>query len=90
MQTRAVLLGLVCCIGLMPVLADAQGIGRGAAEGSAVGHRAAGPVGGAVGAVVGGVTGGVVGGVKGILGVPQRTDYATRRAGRRFRRHHRS
>src|ERR1035438_9353906 len=56
----------------LPLVAQAQGIVRGAEEGTAAGNRAAGPVGGAVGGAVGGVVGGVEGGIKGILGIPQR------------------
>jgi gas vesicle protein len=48
----------------LPLVAEAQGIVRGAEEGAAEGNRAAGPVGGAVG--------GIVGGVEGVLGIPQR------------------
>ena len=56
----------------LPLLAQAQGIVRGAQEGAAEGNRAAGPVGGAVGAGLGGVVGGVEGGLEGVLGIPQR------------------
>lgn len=62
----------------MPFAAGAQGIGRGAAEGSDTGNRVAGPVGGLVGGVVGGAVGGASGAVKGVLGIPQRTDYRRR------------
>lgn len=68
----------------VPCVARAQGIGRGAAEGAATGSRAAGPVGSAVGGLVGGAVGGAVGGVKGVLGIPQRTDYPRHR-GRVYR-----
>ncbi len=74
------------CFSMAPMSAQAQGIGRGAQEGAATGNRAAGPVGGAVGGVVGGAVGGVVGGVKGVLGVPQRTEYR-RHHGRTYYRH---
>ena len=78
MTSRIVLMvALLLCAS--PLAAQAQGIGRGASEGAATGSRAAGPIGGAVGGVVGGAVGGVVGGVKGVLGVPQRTDYPHRR-----------
>ncbi len=53
----------------LPLVAQAQGIVRGAEEGAAEGNRAAGPVGGAVGSAVGGI----VGGVEGVLGIPQRS-----------------
>ena len=86
-RMRFPLIAVAALAALLPVCAQAQGIGAGAADGAAVGHRAAGPVGGAVGAVVGGVTGGVVGGVKGVLGVPQRTDYPHRRYHRYHRRY---
>ena len=56
----------------LPLVAQAQGIVRGAEEGAAEGNRAAGPVGGAVGGAVGGVVGGVEGGLEGVLGIPQR------------------
>jgi hypothetical protein len=56
----------------LPLVAQAQGIVRGAEEGAAAGNRAAGPVGGAVGAGVGGVVGGIEGGIEGVLGIPQR------------------
>jgi hypothetical protein len=64
----------------LPVVAQAQGIVRGAEEGAAEGNRAAGPVGGAVG----GAVGGVVGGVEGVLGIPQRhrSTYARDRSDR--------
>ncbi len=64
----------------LPLLAQAQGIVRGAQEGAAEGNRAAGPVGGAVG----GAVGGVVGGVEGVLGIPQRhgSTYARDRSDR--------
>jgi gas vesicle protein len=52
----------------LPLLAQAQGIVRGAEEGATAGNRAAGPVGGAVGAGIGGI----VGGVEGVLGIPPR------------------
>jgi gas vesicle protein len=52
----------------LPLVAQAQGIIRGAEQGAAEGNRAAGPVGGAVG----GAVGGIVGGVEGVLGIPQR------------------
>jgi gas vesicle protein len=51
------------------MVAQAQGIVRGAQEGAVEGNRAAGPVGGAVG----GAVGGIVGGVEGVLGIPQRS-----------------
>jgi hypothetical protein len=57
----------------LPVVAQAQGIVRGAQEGVAEGNRAAGPVGGAVG----GAVGGIVGGVEGVLGIPQRSGSAS-------------
>jgi len=53
----------------LPLVAQAQGIVRGAQEGAAEGNRDAGPVGGAVG----GAVGGIVGGVEGVLGIPQRS-----------------
>ena len=57
----------------MPLVAQAQGVVRGAQQGATVGGsaggRAAGPVGTAVGATVGGVAGGVAGGVNGALGI---------------------
>ena len=56
----------------LPLVAQAQGIVRGAEEGATEGNRAAGPVGGAVGGAVGGVVGGVEGGLEGVLGIPQR------------------
>ena len=62
---------MAACIGAvlsLPLVAQAQGIVRGAEEGAAEGNRAAGPVGGAVG----GAVGGIVGGVEGVLGIPQR------------------
>jgi hypothetical protein len=64
----------------LPVVAQAQGVVRGAEEGAAEGNRAAGPVGGAVG----GAVGGVVGGVEGVLGIPQRrgSTYARDRSDR--------
>lgn len=74
-------------IGLLPMIADAQGIGQGAADGADTGRRAAGPVGGFVGGVVGGAVGGAVGGVKGVLGIPQSTGY--RHRNRRRVRHDR-
>jgi hypothetical protein len=55
----------------IPVVADAQGIVRGAREGASEGNRDAGPLGGVVGGAVGGAVGGIEGGVKGILGIPQ-------------------
>jgi gas vesicle protein len=64
----------------LPLVAQAQGIVRGAEEGAAEGNRAAGPVGGAVG----GAVGGIVGGVEGVLGIPQRhgSTYARDRSDR--------
>ena len=64
----------------LPLVAQAQGIVRGAEEGAAEGNRAAGPVGGAVG----GAVGGIVGGVEGVLGIPQRrgSTYARGRSDR--------
>lgn len=79
MRFRLMIATVVLATLAMPLMAQAQGIIRGAEEGAAAGNRAAGPVGGAVGGVVGGVGGGVVGGVKGILGIPQRTGAAGRR-----------
>lgn len=51
-----------------PMIANAQGVVRGAREGSEAGSDAAGPV----GVVVGGVVGGVTGGVAGLLGADDR------------------
>jgi gas vesicle protein len=64
----------------LPMVAQAQGIVRGAEEGAAAGNRAAGPVGGAVGAGLGGI----VGGVEGVLGIPKRhgSSYARERSDR--------
>jgi gas vesicle protein len=64
----------------LPLVAQAQGIIRGAEQGAAEGNRAAGPVGGAVG----GAVGGIVGGVEGVLGIPQRhgSTYARDRSDR--------
>lgn len=73
MKTRFVMAAAVLTLLAAPMMAQAQGVVRGAQEGAAVGNRAAGPVGGAVGAVGGGVVGGVAGGVKGALGIPQRS-----------------
>lgn len=74
---------MAVCIGAvlaMPLLAQAQGIVRGAEEGATAGNRAAGPVGGAVGAGIGGI----VGGVEGVLGIPKRhgSTYARDRSDR--------
>jgi gas vesicle protein len=64
----------------LPLVAQAQGIVRGAEEGAAAGNRAAGPVGGAIGTGVGAI----VGGVEGVLGIPQRhgSTYARDRSDR--------
>lgn len=75
------LVGAAVAFLALPLAARAQGIGRGAAEGADTGNRVAGPVGGLVGGVVGGAVGGASGAVKGVLGIPQRTDY--RRGGYR-------
>jgi LTXXQ motif family protein len=69
MRFHFVMAASVAVVLSLPLVAQAQGIVRGAEEGAAAGNRAAGPVGGAIGAGVGGI----VGGVEGVLGIPQRT-----------------
>ena len=75
MKTGLIIVGLLTVL-TMPIVAQAQGVVRGAQEGASegtrTGNKAAGPVGGAVGGVVGGTVGGVTGGVKGALGVPSK------------------
>lgn len=86
---KRIVIGLALTLGIaaIPMMAQAQGIGRGAEEGATRGKRAAGPVGGVVGGVVGGAVGGAVGGVKGVLGIPQDTHYNHHyRRGRHHRR----
>ena len=80
MRVRFLMAAGAAAVLSLPLLAEAQGIVRGAEEGAARGNRAAGPVGGAVGAGVGGV----VGGVEGVLGIPQRhgSTYARDRSDR--------
>ena len=72
MRFRLMIAAGVAAVLSLPLVAQAQGIVRGAQEGAAGGNRAAGPVGGAVGGAVGGVVGGVEGGLEGVLGIPQR------------------
>jgi hypothetical protein len=68
MRFRFMMAAGIAAVLSLPLVAQAQGIVRGAQEGAAEGNRAAGPVGGAVG----GAVGGIVGGVEGVLGIPQR------------------
>jgi len=72
MRVHFMMAACIATVLSLPLLAQAQGVVRGAEEGAAAGNRAAGPVGGAVGAGLGGVVGGVEGGLEGVLGVPQR------------------
>ena len=69
MRRHFLIAASVAAVLSLPMVAQAQGIVRGAQEGAAEGNRAAGPVGGAVG----GAVGGIVGGVEGVLGIPQRS-----------------
>jgi gas vesicle protein len=80
MRFHLVMAAGIAAVLSLPLVAQAQGIVRGAEEGAAAGNRAAGPVGGAVG----GAVGGVVGGVEGVLGIPQRhgSTYARNRSDR--------
>jgi gas vesicle protein len=80
MRFRFIMAAGIAAVLSLPVVAQAQGIVRGAEEGAAEGNRAAGPVGGAVG----GAVGGIVGGVEGVLGIPQRhgSTYARDRSDR--------
>jgi gas vesicle protein len=80
MRFRFVMAAGIAAVLSLPLVAQAQGIVRGAEEGAAEGNRAAGPVGGAVG----GAVGGIVGGVEGVLGIPQRhgSTYARDRSDR--------
>jgi hypothetical protein len=80
MRFRLMMAACVAAVLSLPMVAQAQGIVRGAEEGAAAGNRAAGPVGGAVGAGLGGI----VGGVEGVLGIPQRqgSSYARDRSDR--------
>jgi LTXXQ motif family protein len=73
MRHRFAMAAGIAAVLSLPLVAQAQGIVRGAEEGAAAGNRAAGPLGGAVGAGVGAGVGGIVGGVEGVLGIPQRT-----------------
>jgi gas vesicle protein len=68
---KVILLASALALLTLPVIANAQGIVRGAREGAREGNRDAGPLGGVVGGAVGGAVGGIEGGVKGILGIPQ-------------------
>ncbi|MGO9356778.1 MAG: Spy/CpxP family protein refolding chaperone [Xanthobacteraceae bacterium] len=68
---KLILLASALALITIPVVANAQGIVRGAREGASEGNRDAGPLGGVVGGAVGGAVGGIEGGVKGILGIPQ-------------------
>ena len=72
MRFHFIMAACIAAVLSLPLVAQAQGIVRGAEEGAAEGNRAAGPVGGAVGGAVGGVVGGVEGGLEGVLGIPQR------------------
>ena len=67
--TAAIALALL----VIPHIAHAQGIVRGAQEGAYEGSRVAGPVGGVVGGAVGAGVGGAVGAVNGVLGIPYRS-----------------
>lgn len=80
MRFRFIMAACIAAVLSLPLVAQAQGIIRGAEEGAAEGNRAAGPVGGAVG----GAVGGIVGGVEGVLGIPQRhgSTYARDRSDR--------
>jgi hypothetical protein len=80
MRFRFIMAAGIAAVLSLPLVAQAQGIVRGAEEGAAEGNRAAGPVGGAVG----GAVGGIVGGVEGVLGIPQRhgSTYARDRSDR--------
>ena len=80
MRFRFMMATSIAAVLSLPLVAEAQGIVRGAEEGAAEGNRAAGPVGGAVG----GAVGGIVGGVEGVLGIPQRrgSTYARDRSDR--------
>ena len=69
MRFRLMIAAGIAAVLSLPLVAQAQGIVRGAQEGAAEGNRDAGPVGGAVG----GAVGGIVGGVEGVLGIPQRS-----------------
>jgi gas vesicle protein len=73
MRRHFLIAASVAAVLSLPVVAQAQGIVRGAQEGAAEGNRAAGPVGSAVG----GAVGGIVGGVEGVLGIPQRSGSAS-------------
>jgi gas vesicle protein len=73
MRFRFMMAASIAAVLSLPLVAQAQGIVRGAQEGAAEGNRAAGPVGGAVG----GAVGGIVGGVEGVLGIPQRSGSAS-------------
>jgi hypothetical protein len=63
---------IVLALLVIPHIAHAQGIVRGAQEGAYEGSRVAGPVGGVVGGAVGAGVGGAVGAVKGVFGIPDR------------------
>ena len=63
---------IVLALLVIPHVAHAQGIVRGAQEGAYEGGRVAGPVGGVVGGAVGAGVGGAVGAVNGVLGIPYR------------------
>ena len=80
MRFRLMMAAGIAAVLSLPMVAQAQGIVRGAQEGAVEGNRAAGPVGGAVG----GAVGGIVGGVEGVLGIPQRhgSTYARDRSDR--------
>jgi gas vesicle protein len=80
MRFRFMMAACIAAVLSLPLVAQAQGIVRGAEEGAAEGNRAASPVGGAVG----GAVGGIVGGVEGVLGIPQRrgSTYARDRSDR--------
>jgi gas vesicle protein len=80
MRLRFMMAACIAAVLSLPLVAQAQGIVRGAEEGAAEGNRAAGPVGEAVGAGLGGI----VGGVEGVLGIPRRhgSTYARERSDR--------
>ena len=80
MRLHIMMAAAVAAVLSLPLVAQAQGIVRGAEEGAAAGNRAAGPVGGAIGTGVGAI----VGGVEGVLGIPQRhgSTYARDRSDR--------
>jgi gas vesicle protein len=80
MRFRFIMAAGIAAVLSLPLVAQAQGVVRGAEEGAAEGNRAAGPVGRAVG----GAVGGIVGGVEGVLGIPQRhgSTYARDRSDR--------